>query len=167
MKCQRQDGAMLPVQINHETHWRSDGTCSYCGSISPERFLAAVKDGAKLTPTDKNYKVYVDLPHPDAGKPCVLASANFDQTGPGWVQITSENRSAIPLDEWQRKNFKDGHWVQVTERGPTEHAKFYFQHLSADEQSSFIDLMNANALNLAIPGYFYVLPYFVTRAAAA
>lgn len=45
-----------------EDYWRKDGTCSYCGSISPEALFEAVAAGARLTPTDKNYKVYVDLP---------------------------------------------------------------------------------------------------------
>jgi hypothetical protein len=39
--------------------WRADGTCSYCGSITPESLLAQVATGIELGPTDKNYKVYV------------------------------------------------------------------------------------------------------------
>lgn len=38
--------------------------------------------------------------------------------------------------------------------------KFYFQHLSEEEQVKFIDLCNEQKINLAYPGYFYVLPYF-------
>lgn len=33
--------------------------CSYCGSMSPEDFMEAVKTGAKIGPTDKSYKLYV------------------------------------------------------------------------------------------------------------
>lgn len=33
--------------------------CTYCGSMSPEDFLAACHAGAELGPTDKSYKVYV------------------------------------------------------------------------------------------------------------
>ena len=42
--------------------------------------------------------------------------------------------------------------------------KFYFQHLSPDEQQRFIDLVNAKAITMGFPGHFYVLPYFCKRA---
>jgi hypothetical protein len=34
--------------------------CTYCGSLSPEAFLDAVKAGAEIGPTDKSYKLYVE-----------------------------------------------------------------------------------------------------------
>lgn len=34
--------------------------CSYCGSMNPDDFMAAVIDGAEVGPTDKSYKFYVD-----------------------------------------------------------------------------------------------------------
>lgn len=33
--------------------------CSYCGSISEEKFFEYVDQGATVEPTDKNYKAYV------------------------------------------------------------------------------------------------------------
>ena len=33
--------------------------CSYCGSMSPDDFMQAVRDGAEIGPTDKNSKAYV------------------------------------------------------------------------------------------------------------
>ena len=36
-----------------EDKWRGDGTCSYCGSISPEQLFKAIADGAEIGPTDK------------------------------------------------------------------------------------------------------------------
>lgn len=33
--------------------------CSYCGSMDPEKFMQAVRDGVEVGPTDKSYKVYV------------------------------------------------------------------------------------------------------------
>lgn len=33
--------------------------CNYCGSMPPEDFMAAVRSGAKIGPTDKSYKLYV------------------------------------------------------------------------------------------------------------
>lgn len=47
--------------------WRDDGTCNYCGSMNPEALLGAIKDGsATLIPTDKNYKVYVEIAKDDS-----------------------------------------------------------------------------------------------------
>lgn len=60
--CPRQRyEAVLPSQREHASHWRDDGTCSYCGSISPAMLFEQIEKGAKITPTDKPYKVYVDL----------------------------------------------------------------------------------------------------------
>ena len=42
--------------------WRDAGvyrTCSYCGSLHPDVFMDLCKQGVELTPTDKDYKVYV------------------------------------------------------------------------------------------------------------
>jgi hypothetical protein len=44
--------------------------------------------------------------------------------------------------------------------------KFYFQHLSPEQQTRFIDLVNAKTMKIGMPGHFYVLPYFAARAAA-
>lgn len=33
--------------------------CSYCGSMEPGDFLQALRDGATLDVTDKNYKAYI------------------------------------------------------------------------------------------------------------
>lgn len=95
--------------LNGEAEWREDSTCSYCGSLSEESFFQAIEAGVKITPTDKSYKVYVDVSVRGAGK-------------------------------------------------------FYFQHLSDEGKTKFIDLYNAKKINLGVPGYFYVLPFFVSRA---
>lgn len=58
--CPRQTNeATLSIQREHVSHWRADGTCSYCGSVSPERLFAAIEAGMVLEPTDKDYKVYL------------------------------------------------------------------------------------------------------------
>jgi hypothetical protein len=93
--------------MNGEFVWREDHTCSFCGSLSEDAFFQAIEEGVKLTPTDKNYKVYVD--------------------------------------------------VQVKGAG-----KFYFQHLSDEGRTKFIELHNAKKLNLGEPGYFYVPPFFAS-----
>lgn len=46
--------------------WRGDGserTCSFCGSLHPDEFMAAVERGEELIPTDKNYKAYIGPGH--------------------------------------------------------------------------------------------------------
>lgn len=163
MECPRK--AESHIGKNYTSEWRPDGTCSYCGSMSSGRLFEAIEAGCEVGPTDKDYKIYVDVPHPEAGKPCVLASANFPQTGPGWTQVTPESRATLPLDAGQREYFKDGHWVEVSTRGPIDHAKFYFQHLSQDERQRFVELYNAKKINIGYPGHFYVRPYFMVPVA--
>ena len=44
-------------------------SCSYCGSLHPDDFLAAIREGAEIGPTDKSYKAYVEWPNsPSRGK---------------------------------------------------------------------------------------------------
>ena len=41
--------------------WRTNNTCSYCGSLNADEFMERVEAGTiKVGPTDKNYKVYVE-----------------------------------------------------------------------------------------------------------
>lgn len=40
-------------------HYRADGACSFCGSVSQEAFLAFVEAGGVVGPTDKGYKAYL------------------------------------------------------------------------------------------------------------
>lgn len=44
--------------------------------------------------------------------------------------------------------------------GGEHQGKFYFQHLSREQQVEFIDLVNAKAFPIGFPGRFYVLPFF-------
>lgn len=47
--------------FNGEMVWRTDHTCSWCGSLSGDALMARLEAGdVSLTPTDKNYKVYVN-----------------------------------------------------------------------------------------------------------
>lgn len=61
--CPRRDEAFNAVSAYPtEDQWYNRGgrkTCSYCGSLSPDEFFAAVEAGTEITPTDKNYKAYV------------------------------------------------------------------------------------------------------------
>jgi hypothetical protein len=35
------------------------GKCDYCGSLHPDEFMARIKAGENIGPTDKSYKAYV------------------------------------------------------------------------------------------------------------
>ena len=131
--------------------------CSYCGSMHPDDFFAAAEAGAQLGPTDKNYKVYVDVAEPRVGQPGVFASANYD-AGAGWVAVTAENVATLPQEPTRPRI---GDWVRVSPFSATRREKFYFQHLSDEQQQRFIDLLNARKLNIGIPGHFYQPPFFV------
>src|ERR1044071_8676308 len=40
-------------------------------------------------------------------------------------------------------------------------AKFYFQHLNENQMREFVDLINAQAVNIGYPGHFYRSPFFM------
>ncbi|CAG2144476.1 hypothetical protein LMG31506_03014 [Cupriavidus yeoncheonensis] len=46
-------------QVEKGDHYRDGGTCSYCGSVSQEAFLAFIEAGGEVGPTDKSYKAYL------------------------------------------------------------------------------------------------------------
>lgn len=56
----RRESARPSTRPWHLDYWRDDRTCSYCGSAHPDDFMAAAEDGAKIGPTDKNYKAYLE-----------------------------------------------------------------------------------------------------------
>lgn len=150
---------------------RGHRSCSYCGSMHPDDLFAAIDAGTcQISGTDKNYKIYVDVPHPGAGEPCVLSSANFD-FGDGAIKVTPENIDTLPLSDAQRKDWRDDkgqreHWVRVTPRPANAHAKFYYQHFDDAQQQRFLDLYNEKKLPLEPRFGLYVLPYFARAAAA-
>ena len=69
--------AASPFVYDHklsQPHWEPDGTCSHCGGMRPSIALKAIREGALVEPTDKNYKIYVkgvNLPGCPANK-CYL-----------------------------------------------------------------------------------------------
>lgn len=153
----------MSVQQEHlkTSHWRDDETCSYCGSISPDAFFRAIDEGCELGPTDKDYKVYVDLkePHPEELR---VISATSDERVVGSDYVVADP-VLLKRDGWST----DYKWMQLKPRGPKKFGKFYFQHLSVDERKRFIELLNAQKLNIGVPGHFYRLPFFVSKGALA
>lgn len=94
----------------------------------------------KLTPTDKNYKVYIR----NAG------GATFKNT---FRDCYSQGVKDCKHDECTHLVTRD-----------REETKFYFQHLSDDQKRRFIELLNENKIQLEYPGFFYRLPFFCKRA---
>lgn len=47
--------------------------------------------------------------------------------------------------------------------GDAGSGKFYYQHLSMEQQREFIDMINRHEVHFGYPGFFTVLPYFVGR----
>lgn len=130
--------------------------CSYCGSISPDELFAAIEAGAKLGPTDKSYKVYVDLPNPLVGQTVEIGS----ESGP-----THDREGKRTRDDLTDEEIKTGRYERkmMGKASATVHAKFYFQHFSVDEQQRFIDLLNAKKINIGMPGHFYARPFFIAQ----
>lgn len=136
MLCaRRSESPVMARRLPEEDHWRDDGSCSYCGSVSPETLFRVIDEGGVLTPTDKNYKVYV--------------------RGSGLKQSYRD----CPEDAECTGPDDCPHWVT---RDVTE-SKFYFQHLDVDQRKRFIELLNAKKIKLDAPGYFYNLPFFIKR----
>lgn len=126
----------LKPPFNGEMHWREDDTCSYCGSLNPDTFMARLEAGdVELSPTDKNYKVYIRN----------VGGEVFKQT-----------YRKCPVDATCTGPDDCTHWV-TRERA---RAKFYFQHLSNDQKTRFVELYNQRKLQFVDDYGFYVLPYF-------
>lgn len=118
----------------------TDDTCSYCGSLDGDLFMARLEAGhLRLGPTDKSYKVYITN---DGGAPLKQTyRTDDDRTG---------DRSK---------------WVWTTRETST--GKFYFQHLSVEQRKRFIELLNAKKIKFKGSSGFYVLPFFLTRGEPA
>jgi hypothetical protein len=125
----------------------SDHTCSYCGSLDPEVLLKRIEAGdAMVIPTDKTYKIYL---RNDGGEDFLQTYRDcYANDGLGY-SVAREPRCTGPKD--------CTHWVTRT----TSQTKFYFQHLSSEQQLKFIELLNARRIKFSEPGYFYTKPYFI------
>lgn len=117
--------------------WGRDNTCSYCGSLNPDVLMERAEIGdIEFGPTDKHYKVYVK-----------------NRGGAIFKHIYRD----CPTIAVCKGPETCTHWV-AEKRDET---KFYFQHLSPDQQKRFIQLLNEHKLKIGMPGHFYVLPFFI------
>lgn len=55
----RSENPIEPKYRDDLDWWREDNTCSYCGSLNPDEVIRLIEAGSQVTPTDKNYKIYL------------------------------------------------------------------------------------------------------------
>ena len=48
--------------------------------------------------------------------------------------------------------------------GGVRQLKFYFGHMTEEQQRKFVGFLNSKTVRIETPGYFYVMPYFIKRA---
>lgn len=163
--------------------------CSYDGSMHPDEFMAYLtKPGTELTPTDKSYKVYISVVSDEPEQMRVICSACVARgTRPGndsgmeygreWMTYADAVERHPELREGYESHLRhvetlasshpwhtETHWVQVCPRGERRESKFYFEHLSAEQRTRFVEMLNADQLTLRAPGYFYSSPFFMGLA---
>lgn len=135
-------------------------SCSYCGSLHPDTFMEKIREGWIVGPTDKPWKVYVD-------KPYEPEEIERIKTG----SITWKTVRRLKLDEGateeEATTAADADWDthEASKLTGRTVAKFYFVHLSVEQQAEFLELYNTRAMRLSYPGHLYVLPYFARSAA--
>lgn len=161
--CPRRGEVFMAGHRVAEDYWHRDGTCSYCGSLSPEKFFEAIEAGYEIGPTDKSYKVYVDLPNPIAGQVGCFSSTTHET--PGYFLLTEEKAKEIVWDREGAAAYYIGRYVKLSPHAQVSHKKFYFQHLNVEQQQRFIDLLNEKKINIGYPGRFYAKPFFITYKA--
>lgn len=159
MKCPRR---LEPFSYDDgkDDEWkdRGDGyrACSYCGSMHDDDFFAAMEAGRMLVGTDKNYKVYVEMPHTQAGKTIEVGS----ESGPAFDRDGKPNKDDLTLAEKARGRYDRK--IMGT-ASVTKQAKFYWQHLDQAGQDRFIHLWNAGVLNIEPRFGLYRLPFFAVK----
>lgn len=150
--------------------WESRGSlaggiapcCSYCGSLNPDVFMAKVREGWIVEPSDKVYKCYVDEPF------SAEEIARIRTNSVEW-KAAKRLKLAEGLTEAEATAAADSYWDEHEaqwHRGRTV-AKFSFQHLSQAQRDEFLELYNSGAMRIAYPGYFYARPFFAQPAELA
>lgn len=112
-ECPRQTHeAVLAVQKEHKPQLRADMTCSYCGSLSEEAFFEAVRAGAEIIPTDKDYKAYIAGPNPLAGKlGCFVSSTH---PGSGLVLMDDALADTVTWKNPADREYMIGKYVKLS-----------------------------------------------------
>lgn len=135
--------------------------CRWDGSLHPDDFMELLeRPGVQLTPTDKNYKVYIEFEDDsDAEEWRVASVTSHDPEEEGWMRGT-EIPPDVDTSGWGDLSES---WVKLIQRGSKKTEKFYFEHLSEEQRKRFINMLNNKQISLAYPGHFYNLPFFISR----
>ncbi|UGY15137.1 hypothetical protein HAP48_0042535 [Bradyrhizobium septentrionale] len=162
-RCPRRlEVPFLPQDKSNDWWMTPDGhrACSHCGSMHPDDLFAQIEAGALVIGTDKNYKIYCDVPSPVAGQVHVtsISSHPYD----GGEELTEALCDQHGLSSYERTEYI-GKYVKFQPRSGIAHLKFYFQHLDAAGQDRFIALYNDKKIKLDRFG-LYRTPYFATPA---
>jgi len=139
-------------------------SCSHCGSLHPDRFMELVREGWIVGPTDKNYKAYLHEPVTDehrAQRKAAWEASDFGRFIRKHVldEGGTEAEAQAKVDEYWRRD-------EEPHLSGSRSAKFYYQHLSAEQQHEFIELHNSKAMQIGWPGRFYIQPFFCGSAPA-
>lgn len=142
-------------------------SCSFCGSLHPDRFMELVREGWVVIPTDKSYKAY--LGRAVTAEEVAAAKARWMETPVAEAVRAQAARdgknpeevTAVLDETWQTVG------APFTENSHSQEAKFYYKHLSEDQQREFIALYNSHVMQLGYPGSFYRMPFFCKQAGPA
>jgi hypothetical protein len=138
-------------------------SCSFCGSLNPDRFMELVREGWIVGPTDKNYKVYLDQPATDEEKRARKERWLAGAVGQALKRATeAEGKTPEQVAEELDQSYRVENPMPES-AGKT--AKFYYPHLSQEQRDEFITLYNERRMVVA-GGGFYVLPFFATPSTA-
>ena len=134
-------------------------SCSHCGSLSPDVFMAKIREGWIVEPTDKGYKAYLDQPY-------TAEELESIKTGSAIWQHARMMKLDEGLTDEEAAAAANAHWskYEAPEHKGRTVAKFYYQHLSQEQRTEFLELHNSGAMRLSYPGHFYVRPYFAQTA---
>ena len=133
-------------------------SCSFCGSLHPDRFMELVRQGWVVGPTDKSYKAYLSQPLSDEEK-AEHKSRWLDRFIARGIQESAEarNESGEQVRE-ELSRYYDEQVAPLNESA--KQTKFYYVHLSEEQQHEFIDLHNSRHMKIGYPGHFYQPPFF-------
>lgn len=141
-------------------HWREDNTCAHCGGIRPSIAMKHIREGAEVTPTDKSYKIYVDVPDPKVGQMRVVSTMNFTPTDynpedRGYVKADPEVLKASGWGTGDSDYSKGIQWMMLKPHDAIMNAKCYLNHFSESQALEFVRLIETKKMNIAFPGHFY------------
>lgn len=138
-------------------------SCSFCGSLNPDRFMELIREGWIVGPTDKGYKAYLDRPATDDEEQAKRERWLASTIGQA-LKRAAEAEGKTPEQVAQELDRAYQAENPMTDSAGTV-AKFYYQHLSAEQQTEFIELYNERRMKIGFPGRLYVLPFFTTSNA--